>query len=465
MDLSWLVLESHDTPMHVAGLLTFTLPDGAPEDFLQRLSARFREQRNFEAPWNLKVSGGLTGKLVPRWVEDCDLDLDHHFRHTALPKPGGERELGVLVSELHSLPLDLSRPLWELHLIEGLAGNRFALYLKIHHSLIDGITVMRLLMGMLSDGSDVADIRAIWTIGATEQPKAEKEGLPSVGGLVRATTGLVSAFARPVLDSELVAPYSSPRSPLSAPMNGQRRFTTNQVPLADVKAAAKASGGTVNDMVLWLCSTILQRYLDEHGALPDKSLNAAVPVNMRESGDFSVGTNIGHMLTSLATDVHDPKERLDKIMASSKAAKSSMQSMPREAQYPYTLAATSSIALGQLTRLGALVPPMFSLVVSNVPGPAHSKYLDGAKLDGLYPISLLMRGGALNITVVTVDGVMNFGFVGARDALPHLQRMSAHLDDAMSELLEITAGGGTKRGGAASSASKRKPRKSTAASA
>jgi hypothetical protein len=171
------------------------------------------------------------------------------------------------------------------------------------------------------------------------------------------------------------------------------------------------------------------------------------------------------MLTSLATDVHDPKERLDKIMASSKAAKSSMQSMPREAQYPYTLAATSSIALGQLTRLGALVPPMFSLVVSNVPGPAHSKYLDGAKLDGLYPISLLMRGGALNITVVTVDGVMNFGFVGARDALPHLQRMSAHLDDAMSELLEITAGGGTKRGGAASSASKRKPRKSTAASA
>jgi WS/DGAT/MGAT family acyltransferase len=398
-----------------------------------------REQRGFKSPWNLKVSRGLRGKLAPRWVEDDDLDLDHHFRHTALPKPGGERELGIAVSELHSLPLDLTRPLWELHLIEGLADNRFALYLKIHHSLIDGISVMRLLMDGLSDSSDVADVKAIWTIGATEPSKTQDSRLPSVGGLYRATTGLMGAFARPVLDAGLVAPYTSPRSPLSGPMNGQRRFTTSQIPLADVKTAAAASGAKVNDIVLWLCSTVLQRYLEENGSLPKRSLTTAVPVNMRESGDFSVGTNIGHMMMNLATDTPDPKERLEKIKASSKAAKASMRSMPREAHYPFTFAATSAIALGQLTRLDMLAPPMFSLVISNVPGPAHSKYLDGARLEAVYPISLLMRGGALNITVTSVDGVMNFGFVGARDTLPHLQRMSSHLDDAMAELLELTA--------------------------
>ncbi|HEY5854307.1 MAG TPA: wax ester/triacylglycerol synthase family O-acyltransferase [Aldersonia sp.] len=441
LDLSWLLLESPDTPMHVGGLLTFTLPDDAPADYLQKIARALRQQRRVEAPWNLKVSRGLRDKLIPSWVEETELDLDHHFRHVALPKPGGERELGILVSELHSIPLDTRRPLWQLHLIEGLEPNRFALYLKIHHSIIDGITVMRLLMEMLSESPDVADPTAIWTIGATAAPDGKKGTLPSVGGLVRATTGLVDAFTRPLRDSTLVAPYSSPRSSLSTPMNGQRRFTTTRIPLADLKAAAKASGGTVNDIVLWLCSTALQRYLDETDALPARSLTAAVPVNLREAEDFSVGTNIGHLLTRLATDVRDPQERLEKIMASTRAAKDRMEAMPREARYPYTLAATSSIALGGITRLDSLVPPMFSLVISNVPGPPHSKYLAGAKLESLYPISLLMRGGALNITVVTVDGVMNFGFVGARDALPHLQRLGTHLDDAVTDLKQVTTSG------------------------
>lgn len=450
LDLSWLMLESPSTPMHVAGLLTFTLPDDAPEDFLQDLAARLRRQRKFAAPWNLKVSSGVRGKLVPSWVEDRDLDLDHHFRHRALPRPGGERELGVLVSELHSTQLDLSRPLWEVHLIEGLAPNRFAVYVKIHHSLIDGTSLMRLIVGMLSDTADVAEPEAIWTIGAAAPESATEEGggllgkVPNpakvVPSVLRGTTGLVGAFAKPLIDEKLVAPFSSPRSPLSGPINGQRRFATGQVPLADVKAAAGASGGTVNDMVLWLCSTVLQRYLDENGTLPTRTLTAAVPVNLRDSGDFSVGTNIGHLLTDLATDVRDPAERLRRIMASTKAAKERMKSMPREARYPYTLAATSGIAVGGLTRLDSLIPPMFSLVISNVPGPKDARYLGGARLEALYPISLLMRGGALNITVVSVDGRLNVGFVGARDTLPHLQRLSTHLAAAMQELREMTAG-------------------------
>jgi hypothetical protein len=183
--------------MHVGGLLIFTLPDAAPGDYLNNIATRLREQRDFQAPWNLKVGQGLRHKLVPRWMEDPGLDLEYHFRHTALPKPGGERELGNLLSVLHSRALDPRRPLWELHLIEGLAPNRFALYLKIHHSMIDGTTVMRLLMEMLSDSPEVTDVKAIWTIGATAAPKEKTGNLPSVGGVVRATTGLVDAFTRP----------------------------------------------------------------------------------------------------------------------------------------------------------------------------------------------------------------------------------------------------------------------------
>ncbi len=462
LDLSWLMLESANTPMHVGGLLTFSLPEDAPADYLQQLAGSFREQREFVAPWNLKVSSGVRGKLVPRWVEDRELDLDHHFRHTALPHPGGERELGVLISELHSTPLDLSRPLWELHLIEGLAPGRFALYLKIHHSLIDGISVMRLLMGMMSERSDEVRGRAIWTFGAEAPEDVDTHQGHVVGRVFRGTKGVAAAFARPLRVENLVAPYSSPHSPLSAPMNGQRRFATKQVPLAEVKAAAKAVDGTVNDIVLWLCSSALQRYLDENGALPEKRLTAAVPVNLRDSGDFSVGTNIGHLLTDLATDERDPAARLERIMASIRAAKEGMQAMPEEARYPYTLLATTSIAVGQLTRLDSLMPPMFSLVVSNVPGPQEPRYLAGARLEAVYPISLLMRGGALNITVVSLDGMMNFGFVGARDALPHLQRLGVHVEEAVVELQELTGTTPPRRGRAASRAKGRAQARPTA---
>lgn len=442
LDLSWLVLENRDTPMHVGGLLTFTLPDDAPPDYLQNLAASLREQRAFQEPWNLKVSPAWRNKLLPSWVVDEDLDLDHHFRHAALPKPGGERELGVLVSELHSIPLDLSRPLWELHLIEGLAPNRFALYLKIHHAIIDGITVMRLLMGQLSDSAEVTDVRAIWTYGSASPTDGQAKGGGFAPiGLIRAATGVVGALARPLLEDNLVGAYTAPHSPLNGPMNGQRRFATHQLPLADVKAAAKTSGGTINDMVLWLCSTVLRKYLDENGALPDKRMTALVPVNLRDPGDFSTGTNIGNLLTDLATETSDPQERLDRIMVSSRAAKSSMERMPRESRYPYMLLATSMNAFGALTRLDALMPPMFSLVVSNVPGPRDAQYLRGSRLEAVYPISLLTRGGALNITVVSVEETLNFGFVGARDTLPHMQRMSVHLDEAMAELTELIGSG------------------------
>ena len=194
VDAAWLILESRDTPMHVGGLFEFTNPPDAPPDYLRQELERMRSEHTIPRPWNLKlIEGPVVGPRLPFMREDDDLDLDYHVRHSALPKPGGQRELGILVSRLHSHQLDLHRPLWELHLIEGLEENRFAMYLKMHHSLIDGVSGMRLILRTLSTDPDERGLQAFWTIGegsksgreasANSQPEHARQGRAShVGG-------------------------------------------------------------------------------------------------------------------------------------------------------------------------------------------------------------------------------------------------------------------------------------------
>src|SRR6476469_6024478 len=173
VDAAWLALESRDTPMHVGGLFEFTLPPDAPDDYLKKEFARMREARAIPPPWNLRlVEAPVLGK-VPLMRPLRDVDLDYHVRHSALPHPGGQRELGVLVSRLHSHQLDLSKPLWEVHLIEGLEGNRFAIYSKMHHSLVDGVSGMRLIMRTLSPDPKARNTPVFWTVGAGERPQRD----------------------------------------------------------------------------------------------------------------------------------------------------------------------------------------------------------------------------------------------------------------------------------------------------
>src|SRR5437763_1904758 len=171
VDAAWLVLESRDTPMHVGGLFEFTLPPNAPADYLNKEFARRRAPQTIPPPWNLRlVDAPLLGARLPLMREIRDVDLDYHIRHSALPHPGGQRELGVLVSRLHSHQLDLHRPLWEVHLIEGLEGNRFAIYSKMHHSLVDGVSGMRLIMRTLSRDPKTRNTPVFRTVGAGDRP-------------------------------------------------------------------------------------------------------------------------------------------------------------------------------------------------------------------------------------------------------------------------------------------------------
>jgi len=180
LDAAWLYVDTHDTPMQVANLQIFSPPAGAPDDYVGRIVAELKVPRTLVPPFNKKLIGGWFSSLVYAWTETDDIDLDYHVRHSALPRPGGERELGVLVSRLHGQPLDFSRPLWECHFIEGLERNRFAIYFKMHHSMIDGVSGMRLLQRKLTTDPDRRGMPPPWAGAAADHVTADTTEAPAL---------------------------------------------------------------------------------------------------------------------------------------------------------------------------------------------------------------------------------------------------------------------------------------------
>jgi len=453
LDAAWLAVESEDTPMHVGNLQIFSLPEGAPDTFLRDMVARMKADYDLSPPWNYSLAypGNIGRMLMPAWRINQDVDLDYHVRHSALPRPGGERELGVLVSRLHSNPLDFSRPLWESHIIEGLENNRFALYTKMHHSMIDGISGMRLLQRVLSDDPTRTNMPPPWTVKPQRNTSADR--MPSVRAVSRqfgealrlqasSASNLASAFSRLIQaggdeDDQLTAPFAGPNSAINHRVTGQRRFATQQYRLDELKRMAAAVDGSLNDIVLYLCGTALRRFLKEQNSLPDTPLTAGIPVNIRPADDQGTGTAISFMIASLGTNVADPMRRLESIIASTRAAKAHLQSLPRSTLTQYTMLLMSPYILQLVSGLGGRMRPVFNVTISNVPGPDKPLYFEGAKLEAMYPVSLIAHGGALNITCLSYAGSLNFGYTGCRDTLPSMQRLAVYTGEALEELDQL----------------------------
>jgi WS/DGAT/MGAT family acyltransferase len=235
-------------------------------------------------------------------------------------------------------------------------------------------------------------------------------------------------------DRALQAPYRAPDSALGGRLGGQRRFATQQYEFNRVKRLAKASNCTVNDVVLYLSGTALRRYLAEHARLPDRPLTAGIPVNLRDSDDQSMGTAIGMMIAELGTNVANPLERLRAISRSTIEAKEHLSRLPSEARTSYTLLLNAPYIAGLVLGLAGHAPVPFNVGISNVPGPTEDLYMNGSRLDSLFPLSLLTHGNALNITCVSYAGTLNFGFTGARDTVPHLQRLAIYMGEALEEI-------------------------------
>ena len=450
----FLLAENRNMPMHVGGLQLFKKPEGAGRNYLREMFENMSEVEEI-SPLFLKhpYRSVRTGAQLV-WKPDEQFDIEHHVRHSALPKPGRVRELLDLCSRLHSTRLAWERPLWEAHLIEGLRDGRVAMYTKTHHALVDGVSAMRLLASVLSTDPDRRDMPPPWGRHAqarTPRPDDVRDkglgdvpmqALRSAMGITAEAAGMPGALVKTITkglrnETSALSLYA-PRTILNQSITGSRRFAAQDWPVERLRAIGKATGTTINDVVMAMCSGAMRTYLLELDALPEAPLVAMVPVglNAKQSQVASAegGNAVGAVMVQLATDLDDPARRLGAIHRSMKDGKEALSSMT-----PVQILAMSAIGqapaiLTPMLRMQGIVRPPYNLIISNVPGPRTTHYWNGAQLLGTYPLSIPINGMALNITCTSYDGNMAFGLTGCRRTVPHLQRLLTYLDDEVSAL-------------------------------
>lgn len=445
-DAMFLLPESREQPMHVGGLQLFRYPGGAGEGWLGDLHRQLTASQEVAPLFRRRPArSALAMGAWWRWEEDRDVDLGYHVRHSALPRPGRVRELLELVSRLHGNLLDRSRPLWETHLVEGLEGDRFAVYTKLHHALLDGVAALRLLQRSLS--TDPADL-------ATPVPWAARPSRTGAGGgghhgplapLARgaraagdlATLGprLAAAALEALAEQAGRLPSPPPRSMFNVGVTGARRYAAQSWSLDDLRAVGRAHGASVNDVVLAVCGGALRSYMAALGTLPATSLVAMTPVSLRRGDDDpAAGNATGAVLCPIGTDLEDPVERLARVSGWMRRTKQLLAGLS-QVQATALGAAVLLPMLAQASGAGRrLARPSYNLVISNLPGPTEPLYWQGAELQGMYPLSIPLAGQALNITVTSYRGSLDVGLTGCRRAVPHLQRLLGHLDDQLAAL-------------------------------
>lgn len=451
-EAAWLMMESKDRPVHVATLLIYSLPTDAEPDYLSKMVSELRESTEFVEPFNRRLAGGWFFQTPVRtWVRDYDLDLEYHVRHLALPAPGGEKELGMLIARLHSNPLDFKRPLWEYHVIEGLENNRFAVYFKMHHSIVDGIAGVHMLQRSMSTNPEDTDTPPLWSapIPDAEKPKPKARGLNyfkqtkddllhkfnAVGPVVNRLGQVLKSATND--EDPYTLPFQTPVSILNHRITGQRRFATQIYEFERIRKLSKAADCSVNDIVLALCGGALRHFLRDLNALPGKPLTAGIPMSLRNSDADNVGPAVGFIMATLGTNIADPRRRLEAIKESTSRAKNMLQGMSKESieNFSNTIL-LPSLALTMLNLEGK-VRPVFNVTISNVPGPREHLYFRGARLEAMYPVSVVTHGQALNITCYSYAGTFTFGFSSCRDTLPRVQRLAVYTGEELEALESV----------------------------
>jgi diacylglycerol O-acyltransferase / wax synthase len=440
-DSVFLMTESREHPMHVGGLQLFQPPEGAGPEFVRDVRDTLVANRDLQPTFRKRPGWVFGGLPNVAWTYDDadDVDIDYHVRRSALPTPGRVRELLELTSRWHSGLLDRHRPLWEAHFVEGLSDGRFAVYSKFHHSLIDGVSALRLMQRTLSSDPDEPELTAIWSLPRRQRHsvgQSKRQSLSQFAGSVAAYGPSTWSLARAALvEQQLTLPFAAPRTMLNVPIGGARRIAAQSWALDRFKIIKKAAGVTVNDVILAMCAGALREYLLDQHALPDAPLIAMVPVSMRSEDEADSGGNqVGAILCNLATDVDDPVKRLETISESMRGNKKVFAELPRLQAFALSALLIAPLGLSALPGFVSTAPPPFNLVISNVPGPTEPMYWGGARLDGNYPLSIALDGQALNITMANNADNIDFGLVGCRRSVPHLQRLLSHLESSLKDL-------------------------------
>jgi len=489
IDVSFLNMETASTFGHVSSLNIFD-PAGAPGGAgLEATKEILLERMDQLAPFRRRLVEVPLGLDLPYWIEDPNFDIDFHVRHHAVPPPGNAEQLAEAVSRIVARPLDRSRPLWELYVIEGVDNGRLIAQLtKVHHATIDGAAGAMMLAAILDTDPDARptgmpapwvpeqiptddellritmreylrrpekmirlSVRTMRDLAASTQ----SGGLRALADMIaQPMPGPVGKVMRERLRAQsgddtdrppALPPTQAPHTPWNRAITPHRRFAYTTVQLDDAKTIRRAFGCTFNDVVMALCSGTLRHYLQIHECLPDESLIAMVPVSVRSGGEEEMYQNrVSALLADLATNEADPVRRLRRVQQSMTSAKEDFAAIPAETLQDYTQFAPPAVAARAMRmysrlRIADRMNPPFNLIISNVPGPNYPLYSAGAKLQHFYPVSALADGQGLNMTVQSYNGNLDFGFIACRELVPDVWLLTELLQQSMQELLVAAA--------------------------
>jgi diacylglycerol O-acyltransferase / wax synthase len=451
LDASFLYLESSTQLLHVCGVVLID-PETMPEPYSFETLKRAIDQRISLMPEFVRTLHAVPLHLDhPVWVVDEDFDIDRHVHRVAVPSPGGEEELAEIIGHLAGIPLDRSRPLWEMWVIEGLASGRIAIFSKMHHATVDGVSGANLISNLCSLEPEAPPV---------PEGRLRTERVPT--DLELAVRGAVSAATRPVEMARLLlpsagivtswvgrarkgkampAPFTAPRTSFNGTVTGHRSAAFADFDLEDVKKIKAETGATVNDVVLGLVGGALRRYLDERGELPTSSLVAMVPVSVHGKSRREGSNKVSGMFTRLYTDIEDPLERIRAIAETNADVKEHHGAIDADtlqdwAQFAAPRTFALAVRVYSRLRLAEKHPVVHNLVVSNVPGPPVPVYFMGARIEALYPLGPVFHGAGLNVTVMSNNGVMHVGVLACRELAPAVGDLARHIPSELEATLK-----------------------------
>ena len=445
LDLAFFVAESQASPKHVAGLLIFKKPPKSGASFVKNLYRDYLAATDVKAPFNRVIQFSLSA--MPSWRTLDKLDMSQHiFYHKLDAGHNDRRALYAFVSALHTPRLDRSRPLWEVHVIDGLPDGTFALYQKMHHAVADGVTMARWTAQGFSESAGDTTQQPIWTVRHSSggRTRFKDEMMKSVWAQVasngKRVLGIGRLAAMLLLESvtltknAIALPFvASANTPLTGQVTAGRQFATAAVSMARVNDIRERTRSTLNHVALTCVDAALHRYLQDQGVHLGRPITIQMPVNLRAEGEKSVGNKIGIVQVELSAPTKDPYVRLRNIGFSLRNVRSMIDSVAPEAIETYTLVTGLFGQIAEMLNLSKQLPPTGNTLVSNVPGPSQPLYLRGARMLEMHPISTLPPSNLLNITLFSYAGELYFGLI-ATDELPNLERLGDYLAEAFTEL-------------------------------
>ncbi|MEM7240879.1 MAG: wax ester/triacylglycerol synthase family O-acyltransferase [Pseudomonadota bacterium] len=462
IDATFLYMETKEQPMHVGTLTVVELPEGLEGSFYDHFREFFKTRVH-----SIDIFGKRLAKTVfeldhPGWVDAGELDLSYHIQSLTLKKPGSMAQVEEVVGTLHADVLDRTKPLWQATVIDGLDGDKAAIYMKIHHAAIDGAAGMAIAQAMCDFSPKPREVKPPKEKEPERKPTMPERAVLTMYDIaaniarqqmlllesVPKTMGQMAELAAPVLSGKVSMPQIlAPSTPFNVSIGKERRFAARDISILDCKAIAKATGTKLNDVAMAVTSAALRQYLKDKHILPDASLVAFVPISMRDVGNADANNQVFGMNCSLATNYGDPLKRLQKIAEgtqTSKALSATVQdAVPAVQDFTFVGAPMILPGLMQLygsARIADMSLQAVNLCISNTMGAPMPLYVSGAKIIAMYPVSIATHNVGLNVTLQSYTDKFCFGLTAAANAVPDLDVLADYIPQAFEDLKLAAAG-------------------------